>query len=552
MDLSIQPTFAQAPFDNPAGDIILRSSDGVHFRVRSAILAEASPVFNDMLAFPQPPEVAQDCTDTTDGSSSAVPSALDGKPVVQLSEESEALDPLLRLCYPTKDPELTGLREIRLVLGAALKYDMEEAASLMKEALCAHIETQPLRTWASACLLRLEDEARVAATALLGKDLPPDVPPELNEVSAGDYYRLETFRRAGGNVPGAFKFSEPNPTDVELSPPVSGRPPRASRRGEDAVFEYEATRPYADIICRSTDGREFPTHRIILALASPVLAAHIAQQHPGRVAPDDPLPILELDADGDAVSAALELCYARTRTAVPHLSALGLPRTLGAAVLARRCAMDGVLESLRYQAFWHAYAPRPLAAYLSAARAGFTDWAADVLPSLRGDLFAHGYVPEMESTPAAVYHRLMINRRKSIVATARLTGTPTPLTPGSVPASPAASPRPKRESVQKAIEGDPWLLAMSRQTAEGLTQAAAGTEGERSIYRYDPNLKKLLRESISRKIWCSRCEPNVRLMLSMKEMYDQVTSAAWQHDVSVSTYSPEPLLTPSGFMITAR
>ena len=48
--LPLAPTFALPPFDNASVDTILRCGDGVHFRVRSAVLLEASPVFSDMLA----------------------------------------------------------------------------------------------------------------------------------------------------------------------------------------------------------------------------------------------------------------------------------------------------------------------------------------------------------------------------------------------------------------------------------------------------------------------------------------------------------------------
>ena len=530
------PTYAQSPFNNPAGDIVLRASDGVNFRVRSAILAEASPIFSDMLSLPQGTEAS----DSAENSST-----LEGKPVVDLTEDSGTLDPLLRLCYPTQDPQLTDIRDIRLVLGAALKYDMDEAVALMKDKLRSFIANEPFRTWSSACLLRLEDVAKESAVALLDKDIPSEAPPELNEVSAGDYFRLETFHRAGGNVPETYKLCEPNASDAEHTTT------RTKKRNPGGTVTYQ-TRPYADIILRSTDGHEFPTHRIILTLASPVLSAQIARHHANPVAttsatntsaPHTPggaptLPVLNIGADGATLGPLLELCYARARSPVTHISSLDLPLTFGMATLARRCAMDGPLEMLRFQAFYHAYKARPLAAYLTAARAGFTDWATDALSSLRGDLFAHGYVPEMETAPAIVYHRLMLNRRRSVVATARLTGTATPTPPGSparaasVPPSPSGS---QAAMVQKVSEGDPWLVGMWTSVAEGLWRYSVdpdSEDGRRGIYRIDPNLKRILNESLTRKIWCPKCEQNARLIMGMRDMYDNVFAVAYQHDVS--------------------
>ena len=169
------PRYASAPFNNPAGDIFLKSSDGVHFRVRSAILAEASPIFSDMMSVPQPPPKTSGPT-----ARAAIDPMLDGAPIVAVSEDSDTLDAILRLCYPTKDPDLTDLKAIRSVLAASLKYEMEEAASLMKKSLNSYLVGQPFRVWASSCILRLEEEAKNAATALLEKEIPNEAPPELD------------------------------------------------------------------------------------------------------------------------------------------------------------------------------------------------------------------------------------------------------------------------------------------------------------------------------------------------------------------------------------
>ncbi|TBU42399.1 hypothetical protein BD309DRAFT_828908, partial [Dichomitus squalens] len=174
----VTPTFAGTPFDNPAADVVIRSRDGVHFRVRSAILAEASPVFSEMLVSPE-------CERTADG-----------KYMIAIAEESDTLDPLLRLCYPVADPTFASLTDVRLVLAIAIKYKLEEASLILKKTLRAYMKDEPLRVWASACLLRLEDEARGAAHALFGKEIPVKAPPEFEEISSGDYFRLTKFLRA--------------------------------------------------------------------------------------------------------------------------------------------------------------------------------------------------------------------------------------------------------------------------------------------------------------------------------------------------------------------
>jgi hypothetical protein len=65
-------------------DVILQSSDLVSFRVHKSILAISSPFFNDLFSLPQPQH------DT----------AVDGLPIVHMSEDAELLHSLLTLLYP--------------------------------------------------------------------------------------------------------------------------------------------------------------------------------------------------------------------------------------------------------------------------------------------------------------------------------------------------------------------------------------------------------------------------------------------------------------------
>ncbi|KZP24507.1 hypothetical protein FIBSPDRAFT_713764, partial [Athelia psychrophila] len=46
---------AAAPFDHPDGDIILRASDSVDFRVFKLFLSFASPFFRQLFSLPQLP-----------------------------------------------------------------------------------------------------------------------------------------------------------------------------------------------------------------------------------------------------------------------------------------------------------------------------------------------------------------------------------------------------------------------------------------------------------------------------------------------------------------
>jgi hypothetical protein len=82
---------ADAPFDRPRADLVLRSSDDVHFRVLKGILSIASTVFADMFSIPSPPSEHQDEIQ-----------------VVPVSEDSTALDLALRHIYPVTSAILQG------------------------------------------------------------------------------------------------------------------------------------------------------------------------------------------------------------------------------------------------------------------------------------------------------------------------------------------------------------------------------------------------------------------------------------------------------------
>jgi hypothetical protein len=71
-------------FDLPDGNLVLRSSDLVDFRVHKAVLAMASPFFKDLISLPQP-------SDTE---------SVNGIPVVRLFEDSELLYSLVSMLYP--------------------------------------------------------------------------------------------------------------------------------------------------------------------------------------------------------------------------------------------------------------------------------------------------------------------------------------------------------------------------------------------------------------------------------------------------------------------
>ena len=177
-------TNADAPFDEPDADFILRSSDNVDFRVYRMFLAYASPVFKDMFALPQVPQ--------SDNSNETK----DGLPVVQMTEKKKTVEMLLLRCYPmaaVDPPALEELEDVCALLEAAIKYNVERVEKRVRGGLVAphFLETDPIRVFAIACRYSLLEEAKVAARATLSQPiLSRPYGPELEFMTAGKFYRL--------------------------------------------------------------------------------------------------------------------------------------------------------------------------------------------------------------------------------------------------------------------------------------------------------------------------------------------------------------------------
>jgi len=196
---------AASPFDKPGADIILRSKDLVDFRVRKAILQEASPFFEDLFKLPQPSLEDMELNGDT---------SRDGLPIILMSEDSATIDKLLRICYPTRNPQIATFDELRLLLDAARKYMMDEALETLKERLCAFAEDAPIQAYAIALQYKLEREARETAKCFLNYSVDNIYAPELEEITGGAYHRILDYHRrcskAASEVVKAFRWIDPS------------------------------------------------------------------------------------------------------------------------------------------------------------------------------------------------------------------------------------------------------------------------------------------------------------------------------------------------------
>ncbi|KAI0765338.1 hypothetical protein C8Q74DRAFT_1431988 [Fomes fomentarius] len=446
--------------------------------------------------------------------------------IIPIPEPSDILDPLLRFAYPIPDPVMNDLRDISIVLAMALEYQMEEAISLLKELLCAYIPSDPLRVWAIACLLRLEDEARAAADSLLGRDLPDNAPREFEELSAGNVYRLASYHKCNGNVEDAFLFwgTGPLPADAAQA---------EEDRKKVTCLAYDLL-PYADIICRSSDGKDFHAHKVMLSMVSPVLRDQIArlsatETSSSAMGSQANLPILVMDEPGNILESILALCYASDKCDRPvRCFDLHLGVTFMLMVCARKYKMNEVLDLLGICAFGSSLRDRPLASYLLASKLKFKDFVKRAVQEIREDLLEHGHVPEMENTHGNFYYRLLINRRRLTAAASRWGKA------GATRAKPrsAAGKNPRTPSVVEenarlsSASSCAWLAGLLKETRDGLRNL----KNTGSFYRLDRDVVQLMNESLDRRVWCQPCEGNVRAMIEMKEIWNEAYDTIREHD----------------------
>ncbi|KAG1888256.1 hypothetical protein F4604DRAFT_1877393 [Suillus subluteus] len=139
-------TCASTPFDHAQADVILRTADGVEFRVFKLFLSLASPFFETLFSLPQAPDGATD------------QEMKDGLAVIA--------DSFLRFCYPSTladDPSLENLTDVLSMLSAARKYSLD----LIEK------KTEPIRCFAVARNAQLKHETITAARHTLRQPLIP-------------------------------------------------------------------------------------------------------------------------------------------------------------------------------------------------------------------------------------------------------------------------------------------------------------------------------------------------------------------------------------------
>ncbi|GBE89531.1 hypothetical protein SCP_1601930 [Sparassis crispa] len=403
-------TDAPYPFDKPNADTILRTSDRVKFRVRNAILAEASVFFEGMFSCPQPPD-SQQC---------------DGLPVVDVAEDSKTLDALLRFCYPFDPPELATLDELVPVLRAALKYVMDPFMVSLRKQLVAVAEKEPMGVYMIAYELGFKAEM-LAAEKYLQDEWCNTYYPGLEEMPVEVYFKLLKASLAGEpsepeQPPSSFRSSKLR----KKSAKKSGRPEehretpaeKPDNRFHDCglinpsehkttAAEYPFDLSDADAVLCTSDAVEFCVHTSILSIASPVFRhmftgtekdVMYTKHEPSSRRPTGMIVVTE---DSRTLTALLRFCYPVEDQEVEDLEWAGVLLRV-----AKKYQMATAMKRLR-EIFAKFAQERPLRAY---AIACVHQWdlegkqAARVV--LRVRIKDHS-AEDLKGISAGTYHRLL-------------------------------------------------------------------------------------------------------------------------------------------------
>ncbi|CCM05882.1 uncharacterized protein FIBRA_08119 [Fibroporia radiculosa] len=386
-------SIASYPFNKANADVILRSSDNVDFHVHQVILGLASDFMEDMFSLPQSLTSNKDL------------------PVVEVTEESETLDHLLRLIYPTQDPVLEDIMAVGRVLKAAIKYQMDIVTARLRGVLTVYVD--PLRLYTIACGTYLEQEAKSAVLEWCdSSDLNLEsYVPEMDEISAGAYYRaLQFYSMFKGEqmIPDSFTFCIPNTGSSVNSPAHTGSFPAA----ESVTIPSPFDKPSVDsnvIIRSASDQVDLYVNQAILTLASEKLANMVqsSDQCEGGHR------IILLPESGRVLVPLFSFIYP---ISFPHFEERGLLiAVLKAAV---KYELGRALEIVRSR--WrHDIQIYPLQSYFFAMQNGW-DEDARVAAKFAAILPLDEYIPQMETVDAGVYRRFLQYRKRwrSIISAA--------------------------------------------------------------------------------------------------------------------------------------
>ena len=169
---------AQGSFSaSPTGNIVLRSSDSVDFFVIEGLIRFVSPFFDKKFPLGEHEEV-------------------DGRPVIDVLEDSTVLRYLLDLIYPASEElDIPDCHLYRELVRAARKFEMSKVVERLQKQGIALAYEEPLRMYAIAISLGLDEVAEVAARETLSQPLQEmSFVAEFYQITGADMFRLMRYR----------------------------------------------------------------------------------------------------------------------------------------------------------------------------------------------------------------------------------------------------------------------------------------------------------------------------------------------------------------------
>ena len=237
---------AGSPYDSAAtsADIILRSSDLIHFYILKAFLSYVSPFFKNMFDLP----------------STTTNEIMNGFPVIAVAETSETIHLLLDLIYPhIGEPQIENVALFLKVCKATRKYCMDIIENRLRKQIVTSQLTvsEPLRVYAVAIDLGWEDVALIAArnASKISLDKLPHAE-ELGNISASGFYRFLDYKLRCDKVP----FEDHLKSFLSLASiayALNVRVPSGARQIAQIAQKPFDNTAKADVILRSKDLVDF-------------------------------------------------------------------------------------------------------------------------------------------------------------------------------------------------------------------------------------------------------------------------------------------------------
>ncbi|KAI0343358.1 hypothetical protein BDW22DRAFT_1356995 [Trametopsis cervina] len=205
------------PFNQSGGDIILRSCDSIDFHVKSAILVEVSGYFHNSLSHLLAKRAEKGTTNK----------AAEGLPIICVTENSEMLNVILRLCYPLDEPTIRTPAALCDIIYVATKYEMDYVTKKLIRPFKAFAEEEPLKMYIAACRRRWLTGMNIAARASLGRSIQAGDLMEIENVETNQFItalellRLQAYHKAcgqaAGNVIGTVVAADLASSQLKLS-----------------------------------------------------------------------------------------------------------------------------------------------------------------------------------------------------------------------------------------------------------------------------------------------------------------------------------------------